>query len=339
VNDMFFTLDWDFALRVTGLEQAVEGGVCKLLAIHTQRSEAGMGVSAELDAVVADHGDVFGDAQAVLVDGAHGPDGGEVVRAEDGGGRRARGKDAPHRLVAAVHAMVALLDHARVVHEALSIKHRFKSVETDASRIKRERAADESDLPMPVIDQVLHSGGDACRIVYADAADPRAGRARIQEDERDMAAAEHLDQAIIHLRRHDRDAIDLALQHAPDAGLHTRGIVVGVGDEHLLLVLNGDVLKGLDDLGKEGIGDIGDDEAVEAGATGAEGARIGVRVKTKRVDGTANALGSSWTDVRGSVNGAGDGGGGDPGFSSDSRNVHRGQRATGDPTATGSPER
>ena len=82
-----------------------------------------------------------------------------------------------------------------------------------------------------------------------------------------------------HLRGEDRDAVNLSLQHAADAGFHAYGIVVGVGDKDFLAVLDGDLFKTANEFGEKWVGDVGDNQAIEAAAAGAEGAGVVVGVE------------------------------------------------------------
>ena len=187
---------------------------------------------------------------------------------------------------------------------------------------RRERAADEGDAAVTeggeVLDGVVYAG----LVVDLDAAYAGAGDAGVEEYEGDVAAAEDFDEGVIHLGGHDGYAVDFALEHAGDAELHALGVVVGIGDEDFLAVDYGDVLEGFYELGEEGVGDVGDDEAVEAGASGAEGAGVGVGVEVEGLDGATDALGGARADLGRPVHGAGDGGGRDVGAFGDCFDVH-----------------
>ena len=64
------------------------------------------------------------------------------------------------------------------------------------------------------------------------------------------------------------DALDLALQHAANAaGQHGRVAVRGA-DQDLVAVGDRDLFKALDQLGKEGVGDVFNDDAEEPAAAG-----------------------------------------------------------------------
>ena len=123
-----------------------------------------------------------------------------------------------------------------------------------------------------------------------DIGDACARHAGIEKDERNIAGAELIEQVLVHFGSEDGDAIDLPLQHAPNADFHAAGVIVGVGGEHFLPVLHGDLFKASDQLREERIGDVGDDQAVETAAAGAERPGIVVRVKLERLDGVAHSF-------------------------------------------------
>ena len=118
-------------------------------------------------------------------------------------------------------------------------------------------------------------------------------------------------------------ALDLALQHAADAGGEHGGIAVGGTDQDLVAVGDGDLFKALDQLREEGVGDVFNDDAEEAAAAGDQGARVGVGEVVELLDGLPNALGEPFADQRGAVDGSGDGGDGDLGQSGDGADVGR----------------
>ena len=119
------------------------------------------------------------------------------------------------------------------------------------------------------------------------------------------------------------DALDLALEHAADAGGEDGGIAVGGADEDLVAVGDGDLFKALDELGEEGVGDVFNDDAEEAAAAGDEGARVGVGEVIELLDGLPDALGEAFADQRRAVDGAGDSGDGDLGQGGDGADVGR----------------
>ena len=95
-------------------------------------------------------------------------------------------------------------------------------------------------------------------------------------------------------------AFDFALEHAADAGGQDGGIAVGGTDEDFVSVGDGDLFEALDQLGKEGVGDVFNDDAEEAAAAGNQGARMGVGEVIQLLDGLPDALGEAFADERAS---------------------------------------
>ena len=99
-----------------------------------------------MDVVEADDGDVAGDAEAELADGAHCADGGEVVGGEDGGGVRSGLEDALHRGVASVDAVVSFLDESGTLGEVLLGGAFLERVEAGSRGGEAQGATDECDI-------------------------------------------------------------------------------------------------------------------------------------------------------------------------------------------------
>ena len=218
--------------------------------------------------------------------------------------------------------MISFLDESGTSIEVLLRGAFLEGLEAGARGGEAERAADEGDAAMAEGGEVFHGVVDTGLVVDLDAAYARGGGSGVEEDEGDVAAAEDCDKGVVHLGGHDGYAVDFALEHAGDAELHALGVVVGVGDEDFFAVDYGDVLEGLYELGEEWVGDVGDDEAVEAGASGSEGAGVGVGIEVEGLDGATDPIGGARADLGRSVDGAGDGGGGDVGAFGDCLDIH-----------------
>jgi hypothetical protein len=72
-------------------------------------------------------------------------------------------------------------------------------------------------------------------------------------------------------------------------GKHGR-VAVGGADQNLVATGDGDLFKALDQLRKEGVGDVLNDDAEEAAAAGDEGARMGVGKVVELLDRLPDAL-------------------------------------------------
>ena len=110
-------------------------------------------------------------------------------------------------------------------------------VAADTRGVQRKRAADEGNPAMTESDDVIDGLADAVRIIHRDVAHPRPYLTDVHEDERDPAAGELLDQTLVHLRRHERHTIDLALEHPAQAGRHPVRLVIRAREDQIVLML------------------------------------------------------------------------------------------------------
>ena len=87
-------------------------------------------------------------------------------------------------------------------------------------------------------------------------------------------------------------------------------------------MLNRDPFEHLDDLGKEWIGDFGNDQAENAASSGNERACLSVRIVAKFFDDVPDPLGELRIDCGNPINGAGYGRGGDSCALCDFTDIH-----------------
>ncbi len=219
------------------------------------------------------------------------------------------GEDLVHGLVAACDGVIALRDEVGWnVETALSHGLEEGGV-ADSGGVIFGGAGDEADGGVSDGVEVVDGGLDAGGVVDDDAADLIAGACGVEEDEGDALLVEVFEDPGVHFGGHDGDAVDFSLEHALCALLGADGVVPGVGDEDFLSVAHGDIFKAPDELREEGIGDVGDDEAVEVAASGAEGAGVCVGVVVEFFNGSADARGGDVADFVGAIDGTRDGGG------------------------------
>src|ERR1700722_7001783 len=94
-------------------------------------------------------------------------------------------------------------------------------------------------------DQMLHGLMYAVVIVDLQQTDAGAIRPYIDEDQRDLAFGELIEQRLFGAEGHHCYAFYLALEHTADAVRHAPGVIVGRADEDLVAVLYGDVFEAL----------------------------------------------------------------------------------------------
>ena len=176
---------------------------------------------------------------------------------------------------------------------------------------------------MAELDKMIDGGVNAGGVIEQDGAGLGIVELELCEDDGHVAVDELIEDRLFFAEGHDGDALDLALQHSADAGGEDDGIAVGRADQNLVAVGDGDLFKALNEFGKEGVGDVFNDDAEEAAAAGDEGAGVGVGEVIQLLDGLPDALGEALADQRRAVDGSGDGGDGDLGQGRDGTDVGR----------------
>lgn len=293
-------------------DEDLDGFAGELYLRHADGGEGRVDELGEVDVVEADDGHVFGDAEAACLEGAEGADGHEVVGAEDGGGRLGVVEQFGHAGHAAFELVVAF-DDELFFGDAAGGGHGL--VEGDAAEgggVLVEGSADEADLGVAEGDEVADGLFHAVAVVDHDGVLGEGLLGDVDEDHGDVAGGEVAEDGVFDAEGHDGDAVDVALDEATEAVLDL-GVVVGGADEELVVALDGGLFEALDELGEEGVGDVGDEEADESAASGDEGAGLGVGEVVELADGVADACSHGRVDGRDVVDCAGDGGDGDAG--------------------------
>ena len=274
-----------------------------------------------MNIVEADDGDIVGDAQAGAIDGVLDADGGHVVGADDGCGHGLECQELAHGRHTAFEGVVALEDAGGIEWDTALFKRFGECSEPGLGGVQTSRACNEGDVVMTERGKMLYTLTDAVVVVDLEQTDAIAPGPHIDEDKRDVALGELVEQGFFDAEGHDGDAIHLALEHTTDAVRHAFGVVVGGTDQDLVAMFNGDIFKALDELGEEGIGDLGDDEAEDPATSGDEGAGLSVGEVVELVDDVPDSLGDLRIDGTDAINGSGDGCDGDIGEPSDGTDV------------------
>src|ERR1700674_733996 len=107
----------------------------------------------------------------------------------------------------------------------------------------------------------------------------------------------------VDFRRHDGNAIHLALNHSANASAHPLGVVIRVGDDNLVAAMYSGKLKTLYQLRKERVDDIRDNQTKHLAASGNQRSRLRIRIVAELADGTLYFLRRSWPDQATSIDG------------------------------------
>lgn len=244
----------------------------------------------KVNVVEADEGHIVGNAEAALLKCAESSDGGHVVGAEDGRGWMRETQQSRHSVHAAFELMIAFEDEVFAGDAAASLHGGEKGMTAQKGGVFFERAGDEADVTVSERYKMLEGFEHALAVVDEQDVLRELGVGDVDEDHGDVSVRKLVEDGIFDAEGHDRDAVDVALDHAPEAVLEL-GVVVGGADEEFVAVLDGGTLKALDELGEKRVGDVGDKEADETGATGDEGACLGVWEVVEIADGLVDASG------------------------------------------------
>jgi hypothetical protein len=224
---------------------------------------------------------------------------------------RARLEHPRRRHPAAFGAEVGLVDAGRDPAD-VAVQARLEGAPPQLRGREARRPADEGDAPVAQLGEVAERVGEPGPVVDGEVADPRAGAAGVEEHDRDVPPRQLVDQLGVHLRRHERHATDAPLDEPADIARHAVGVVVGVGEDHLVAVLVGGGLDPLHQLREERVRDVGHDQADQVAPARRQGACVGVGVVLAAADDAEDLVADLAGDAAGFVQDAGDGRRGDP---------------------------
>jgi hypothetical protein len=175
--------------------------------------------------------------------------------------------------------------------------------------------------------KVLDSLANPFGIIHLENVNVGKVRCSIHENQRKFALDEFLDQVLFDAEGHDGDTIHVALEQAAHQAFGAGWIVIGGADQDFIALRHGQIFEFLHELGKEGVGDLGDDEPQHFASAGNEGAGLRVGQVPDFFDGLPDALRELGVHGRNMIHGARDGGDGDAGALRDIANADRGGAA------------
>lgn len=271
----------DRLLRVfNAAAQGFDGGVGQTFWGHADGGERRIDELGKMDVVKTEDGHGVGDVDAAAREGADGSDGGEVVGADDRGGQRLAREDAFHAAHSTLDGMVAFEEPADAGSAAGFAERAEERLFAELCGELGERAADEGDFSMAEGSQVLHGFADSALVVDAQGAGMRTGGRVVDIDERNVRelAGELAAVGFFLSEGQDGGAVDAALAQGVQAAANAIMVVAeGAGDD-FVAIRRGLIFECLDEFGKEGVGEVGDEQSkpMAARARGMR-RRIGVR--------------------------------------------------------------
>src|ERR1700682_923498 len=151
--------------------------------------------------------------------------------------------------------------------------------------------------------QMLHRLPYAVKIVDPDVAHPWSRGSYVHKYQRHIAHLEVFEKEIFHSERHHRDPVHPPLDHAANRSLHAFRIINRGGQQDVVVMLNRNRLEYLDNLGKERIDDLGDDQAENPAAPGHQRSGLSVGIISQFIHYPPDTLGERWIDRWNPVNG------------------------------------
>src|SRR5450759_222514 len=145
---------------------------------------------------------------------------------------------------------------------------------------------------------MLHRLANAVQIVNPNVADVGAGQPDVGENQWHFPQLQVFEQHLFHAEGHNGNPFHAAFDHPPHGSFHALGVVTRGGQKNLVVVLDGNSFEDLDDLRKEWIGDLGNDESKDTTPSGDQGPRLSIGIVAKFLDYIPDTLGQLWIDSR-----------------------------------------
>ena len=114
---------------------------------------------------------------------------------------------------------------------------------------------------------MLYRLSNAGAIIYSDSANRPALRCNVDEDKRNVLSGEAIQEWLFNSKRHYSDPIDLSLKHPLDADLHAAAVIRCRSDQDFIVRIDRFFLKALDQLRKERICDVGNNDTDQPATT------------------------------------------------------------------------
>src|ERR1700722_6454477 len=256
--------------------EGVEGSAGKVGAREADGGGGGKRVLCECDIVQADHRKILRHAEALSVGCAQNADSGHVVRADDGGGTSGELAQLFKTGDAALKGVVTFDDPFFLKLQVGGLHGGTEVVLPGDGGVKAVWAGKKGNGAVAeqceVTNGLIHPGG----VIEENGAGFGIVELEFSQDDGHAAVRELIEDRLFFSEGHNGYAVNLTLQHAARACCQHSGVAVCGTDENLVSASNGDFFEALDQLRKEGIGNVLDDDAQKAAASGDKGARVRV---------------------------------------------------------------
>src|SRR5215469_69953 len=218
-------------------------------------------------------------------------------------------RDRQARRQSAFEAQVAREDRSRLKPQ---IPHAFfVAFETTIVGFELGPAGHESNATVAIFVEIFDDLLDHGEIIDSQTAHVSTNGSEVEESHRDPSARQFVDQAQTDFRGHHGHSADVMLHHSLGGFPRAAGIIIGIAEDRIITKLAGADFETLDDLGKERVFNIGDDDSKCAAVAGSKVARMNVWEVAEALHGGEHQRLSAPAYLARLVQNIRDGGGGD----------------------------
>jgi hypothetical protein len=151
--------------------------------------------------------------------------------------------------------------------------------------------------------EVAHGLPDPLQVVNPDADGPSKLLAGVGNHERDVFELQSLDQLLLYTKSQNCYAINPPLHHPANDEFCSSGIETDGAQQDFVFLLHGNLLEGLDNFGKEWVGDLLNDETKDPTTAENQGSCLRIWVVMKLIhyvpDASDEARIHSWHTIQG----------------------------------------
>src|SRR5207302_11419839 len=134
----------------------------------------------------------------------------------------------------------------------------------------------ESNAPVAILVEIFDDLLDPREIIDSQVAHVSTNGSAVEESHRDPSARQLVDQAQTDFGGHHGHSPDVMLHHSLGGVPRAAGVIIGIAEDRVITKLASSHFKTLDDVGKERVFNIGDDDSKGAAVAGSKVARTNV---------------------------------------------------------------